>query len=274
MASLRIADIADVLHPRSSRWRALALLVAYFDESGTHERSPITAIGGFVASKAAWEVFETDLAAVLAPYADKGVREFHMTDCLAQEGQYAFIARPHINAILWGIGRALKKAEVTAVYAAVVQDDWDEVVTDGPFRDRFPTTYALCFEEVAVQLARWSRKYGDGEPVVPIFAIADQYQEQATNAAAAMDRSNRYAGYLSGIAFNRPQVLTPLQAADFAAHSLRGNMENLVYWESFEKAQPTVVFDHATRGKFAHGGCHTKESLLLAIDRFNRTGES
>lgn len=209
MKPVRIADLADALHPRRSVRKALALLIAYFDESGTHERSPITAIGGFVATKDAWAEFETDLAAVLAPYADKGVRDFHFHDCLVQEGEFARVSKPHINAIFWGVGRALRKAKATTIFAAVVQDDWDAVAMPEAFKARFPTPYALCFEEVLEQLARWSLNYGDGEPVVPIFAVQDEYLPHATAVALGMDQSNKHRGQLSGISFNRPRRLLP-----------------------------------------------------------------
>lgn len=249
------------------------MLEAYFDESGTHERSKITAIGGFVASKDAWAQFERDLAAVLAPYANKGVSVFHMTDCLAQTGQFAFLEKPFINAILWGIGKALKRAEVTVIYAGVVQDDWDTEVLDGAFKARFPKPFDLCFATVLKELHRWSSHYGDGEPVASVFAQQDEYQGRMSAAVEALSCSGKYAPRLGSITFGRPENILPLQAADFAAYSMRGNIERRQYWDGIYGAGPTAVFSCATAGRYAHGGWYDAAALRLAMTRYDETGD-
>ena len=70
-----IAEIADWLHPAPVRFKAMALLKAYFDESGTHAESPVTAIAGFVGTKDAWRSVEADMLAALKLFEDKGVRD-------------------------------------------------------------------------------------------------------------------------------------------------------------------------------------------------------
>lgn len=269
---VQIGDFADMLHPMASRWRALALLRAYFDESGTHG-GLVTSIGGFIASKESWVQFELDLATVLAPYADKGVYDFHMTNCLAQKEQFSAIETPFINSILWGIGKALNKANVTAIYAGVVQKDWDSVVTNSPFKQRFPKPFYLCFEEVLRQLAMWSQKHGDGEPVAPIFAKQDEYQVHMGEVGECIDRSGKYKNLLTSITFGKPSMIKPLQAADFAAHQMNGNINSLAYWKGLDNAGPTRVFDRATSSKYSHGGWYDKSALQTVMKRFATTGE-
>ena len=67
-APVRIADLADCLHPRSSVWRSMALLHAYFDESGTHAGSRVVAIAGWVAAKGEWTALEAEWQAVLTAH--------------------------------------------------------------------------------------------------------------------------------------------------------------------------------------------------------------
>lgn len=65
---LSIANIADWLHPRSSRWKALAMLEAYFDDSGTHNGAAVALIGGFVGTKLVWEEFERSAVEPIADH--------------------------------------------------------------------------------------------------------------------------------------------------------------------------------------------------------------
>lgn len=283
MVVVKIGDLADTLHSRTRRWKALALLEAYFDESGTHAQSRITAIGGLVAKKEAWVAFEADLAEILLPYRDKGVKVFHMTEALAQKGQFAFIEKPFINNILWSIAKALRKAEVTAIYAGVVQDDWDRLWNADPkddanamtdaFKAAFPKPFDLCFRESLHQLAMWSKNHGDGEPVAPIYAVTGEYQGRMSIVGANLDRSQKYAGLLSGVTFCRPETLTPLQAADFAAHLMRDEIERREYWEGLDRAGPTQVFHLAAGGAYRHGCWYDAASLGIAVRRFTETGD-
>ena len=57
------------------------MLKAFFDETGTHDGSAITGLGGFVGTADAWDRLEQKWWAVLREYADKGVRWLHMSGC-------------------------------------------------------------------------------------------------------------------------------------------------------------------------------------------------
>lgn len=249
------------------------MLTAYFDESGTHRESPITAIGGFVATDEAWKKFELELAEILALYAGRGLRVFHMVDSLAQQGQFSSIEQIFINQILWGIGKALRRAKVVTVYSAVVQDDWDAVVTDGPFKARFPKPFDLCFEDTLRQLYEWAGRYAKGVKVSPVFSFQKEYHERMTAVSAALDLSGKYAKHLSSVVIAKPEVVTPLQAADFAAYSMRGNIEKHAYWQGLAAGGSTVVFDHATNGEHTHGNWYEKDGLKITMKHFTETGE-
>jgi hypothetical protein len=77
--------------------RAMALLKAFFDETGTHQGSPITGIGGFVGPCETWQQLEPQWAGVLAEFADKGVRWFHMSEAIVQKGQFAALEKWQVD---------------------------------------------------------------------------------------------------------------------------------------------------------------------------------
>ena len=61
------------------------MLVAYLDDSGTDDSSPITTIAGYVARDDAWTAFETDVAPILAGY---GVQALHAKDFHDTRGSF------------------------------------------------------------------------------------------------------------------------------------------------------------------------------------------
>src|SRR5258708_30332461 len=86
-----VVQIADWLHPRASKWKALAMLEAYFDESWTQpQHQGVTAIAGYVASRDVWASIEASWTDQLGLYANKGLRTFHAADCCGNTGYGEF----------------------------------------------------------------------------------------------------------------------------------------------------------------------------------------
>jgi hypothetical protein len=66
--------------------RSNAVVVAYFDESGTHSGSGVFAIAGYVAAQEDWIKFETDWKRVLR---SAGISYFHMVEYENRCGPFA-----------------------------------------------------------------------------------------------------------------------------------------------------------------------------------------
>lgn len=62
------------------------MLSVYFDESGTHKSSPITAVGGLVASPQQWNRLTAEWQRILD---DEGLTEFHMRHFAHSLGEFA-----------------------------------------------------------------------------------------------------------------------------------------------------------------------------------------
>jgi hypothetical protein len=77
-ALFSIADLADMVFPRLSLRGILSMLCAYFDDTGTHDDSPLTAVAGLVGEVAAWTSLEGRCKTVLRDY---GLTVFHAEDC-------------------------------------------------------------------------------------------------------------------------------------------------------------------------------------------------
>ena len=205
------------------------MLHAYFDETGTHDSSVVTAIGGYVATASEWAAVEEEWLPILAEVADKGVTHFHLSHCLMNIGEFALCDNPTRNYLITQFAKILGRHELAPIFSAVVQADWDALDDGGAFFQAFPTPIALCFENLVRGLASWTAKYADGEKVVPMFAYR---QEWTTGAGLGAPILQLYGGqpwyrrFLAAIAFGWPQEIVPLQGADLFAGLMRRDVES------------------------------------------------
>jgi len=93
------------------------LLKAYFDESGIHADATVTGMAGYLGSNEAWEGIEKEWLAELAMFEDKGVRTFHMTDCIAGTGEFAGVDTFFRMALIKRLSEVLSRADIQAIWS-------------------------------------------------------------------------------------------------------------------------------------------------------------
>jgi len=272
-APIRIAALADWLHPTANLWKAMVMLKAYFDESGTHGDSAVVSISGLVARKDAWIEVSEKWQAILDEFKDRGVRWFRMSEALAQEGQFARIDKVALDYILTQLSGVLHDSHAVPLSSAVVREDWRAVVTDTEFLARFPDPIDLCFENIIRHLAAWSRQNAGGETVCPMFAYHQEFSPRMAEIGRLYGAQNWYRTVLGALAFDYPDRVIPLQCADLVAHQMNWDVEKRAYGPfDIASAGPTVVLHRATGGRFAHGNWYDAEGLRLTVKRFKETG--
>lgn len=273
-AATHVGRLADWLHPRGNVWKALAMLKAYFDESGTHGGSHVTALAGWIGTKDAWEELEPQWIAVLAEFADRGVKTFHMTDALAQKGQFERIDIPTLNYILTQLSELLGRSKAVPISSAVVTADWDRIVKDPEFLARFPKPLDLCFENLVQNLALWARRHAGGEQVCPVFAYSREFSPRMAEIGRIYGAQPWYRDHLGAIAFDYPDRAAPLQAADLLVHQMNWDVDKRRYGP-FDLASggPTIVLNKATGSQYIHGNWFDADVLALTVGRFKRTGK-
>lgn len=125
---IRITEVARFLYRSDAIWRALVLLRAFFDEV---PRGPFGfVIAGYVGKEEIWKSVESDFLGLLGECREAGVKTFHLTDCLAQEGEFARLEKPFINRLLHKLSEIVGREGLQAIFSSVILDDWDEVATD------------------------------------------------------------------------------------------------------------------------------------------------
>ncbi len=250
------------------------MLNAYFDESGIDTKSLITVLAGYVATKEVWVAVEAKWQAELAIYSDKGVRTFHMTNCIAQTGEFAGLDTFFSRALIYSLSEILRDHDVQAIWSMVINEDWTAAVTDVGFLARFPKPLDLCFEHVVQQLWGWSSKKAAGELVVPMFAYQPEYHARMSEIGRVYGAQDWYRRVLGPIAFGFPSQNVPLQTADFVAHQINKEWEHREYDElTLQNMGRTLALSNATAFNGMHvGGGFDARALLLTIDRFKKTG--
>lgn len=247
------------------------LLKAFFDETGIHDGSPITGIGGFVGTADAWDQLEPKWSAVLAEFADKGVMWFHMSEAVAQRGQFARIDKPLLSYLIAQLAQRLGEFPLTGFFSAVITDDWD-VIKDAEFLKRFPNPVDLCFENLVQHLWKWGRNDPGGETIVPMFAYSRDFSPRMAEIGRLYGAHDWYRNVLGALVFDHPQRVIGLQAADLLAHQMNWDTEKRFGPFSLATAGPTKALESATRGKFVHGNLFDRDGLLLTVRRFKEAG--
>ena len=122
--SISLRDLAKAVLRGICSHRVMALLNAYFDETGTHDGSPATLVAGFVGMADAWSAVEGRWRAVLD---QDGVPTFHYFDCRHQRKAYARLDRVRCDDHVAHLSEILGSADLYGVSAAF-SVDWPTAV--------------------------------------------------------------------------------------------------------------------------------------------------
>lgn len=219
-----ISDIAHLLHGRRTYWRALALLEAFFDESGTHGRmSRTVAIAGYVATEEEWTKVQKRWQEVLQCH---GIKVFHATDFFAQCGEFTPEKLPDRDGFLSGLVDAIQQGELHTITAATDAGAYERA-TIPAFRNVFPKPYDLCFNEIIRGVDFWSSQKANGETVGLVFASSEEYDNRSL-ATFANWKSYRHIPTIGALAFDWPHRVPALQCADLLANRLYRQWDSLL----------------------------------------------
>ena len=214
-----IADLFRVLLPRDHPNGWLAMLTAYFDDSGTHADSNVVLVAGIVGTE--WQL--TSLDQLWRPDIDRPLcgrksklRRFHATECHDSRNEFAGWSRTETDYFFRQLHDAIIESGVSAYGMAASRKDWDELIT-GDLRGFLGDAETYAISQCYVSALRWAEVTTFDPHITFVFdnrpseiqrrakAISDAFEKHSTNPRVV------------GCAFLSSFAVRPLQAADLFA---------------------------------------------------------
>lgn len=197
--SISVADLADAVLPDWCRHKAIAVLRAYFDESGIHAGSPVTTISGFIGSRGEWRAVGRKWREAM------GDRVFHYKN-MRMEGE-----------LLDRLSTILCESKL-AVVSAAFSGDWERAIHSGAadWPTRFPSAYSMVLEFCVQQMERYSAQNWNNEPTAIWFSRQDAYAKRAEEVWRTYKGNGQW-GHIVSFAYGDPEM-AELQAADMIAY--------------------------------------------------------
>ena len=204
----------------------MALLRAYFDESGVHGPAKITGVAGYIGPAEEWDALQSEWDSELLRFTqDSGhiIEAFHAYDC--ENGQeFWFGIQKEIREAYY-----LKLAQVIAKYSRIVgvgilveNNSWNRIAS-AEFKERFKSPYQMCAEMCLQQVAGYSQNRAKNTPVSLIFAEHPMYTDHIDEVFRIYMRNKLWAN-VNSLSFSSPRQCSPLQCADMLSY------EGYRYW--------------------------------------------
>lgn len=240
------------------------MLKAYFDDSGTDARSPITGMGGLVGNLEQWESFEAAWGAKLKnPVPDRPpLKAFHLSHCAAKEGEFSTYKQVECDLLTAELRRIIATSGLISTASVIDRKAWDNLVI-GPFRDVLGSALQPCFVNCIDETIRIAKVHPDGRKIAIVFdrgvecdkfkAIADEYMRPLADP------------WIQTITFGRVENIYPLQGADMAATKSFWHAQK--WLENGDTAQARIHFQEYLRTIRGEGLIIDREAILNELSR-------
>ena len=214
-----IGCLARAALGRSGAGRMIAVLAelsAYFDDSGTHDGSPVVVLGGLLGTEDQWLAFEAAWSKLLAePLPGKAaLKMFHLAPCRAADGEFADYNQAERDRVTYLFRKMILDVGLVTIASALNLTAWNELVT-GDIAEELGDPIAYCFVKCVDQVLNTIRFRKPGQRVAIVF-------DQGTRSDLEqwlkfyVSQSERYPE-IAGLAFGRVSEILPLQGADMIA---------------------------------------------------------
>jgi len=255
-------------------------VLAYVDDSGTHEGAKILALCGFLADANVWEGLDEAWKGVLAkPEWPTRVTEFHSFDCVHGEGEFGppwtyalrlALYGDLVNVLLGHNLRAIGSAVVPLHFCSISIEDLEILKSE-----RMGTPLEFTFHLLMQQIIHRGYEYWPAEEVGVVFDNSNREVETIFRELYVAYRDNfelgemlmRSPGFLSG------KDSTPLQAADLLAYGTYQVTAENYFPADLEPSFPVIPpFMRMLEGVAHGGGIYDGGALGRLLNRI-RSGD-
>jgi len=222
-----VREIARALHAPESRWRTIAVLEGFFDDSGTHHGSLVTAIGGCVARAEQWAVFAQEWRRVLDGF---DVSFFHSTDLANSQEQFKGWDDSKKRSFITELAGVMGSYAKTAIAGLIVLNDYSIVPEWARKTAAFGDEYNFCFQMCVGLTMSWVD--GLNPPMPERDQVAFTFDQRPKGEGITRDAYFYIKKFrdpndrMGTLAFADKKRLLPLQAADFVAYESYKHIDN------------------------------------------------
>lgn len=212
----------------------MRLAHAAFDESGTHDNSPVLCVAGYVIANENLEEFNSNWLGALA---EKNLTHFHMVDCAHGNGECAKLSKTERIDLQTKLINIIRTYVTRGIGAMVVADVYKQLM---PFHPNMGSAYNYCIWHCLEAVKMWIEEEGQDIDVRYYFEQGHQSDHEASRIlsfAFAKPGSGKPFGYASHN-FVDKKSMPGVQAADLLAWQMftdwRHGMEKRPRRKDFE----------------------------------------
>jgi hypothetical protein len=194
----------------------IAVLAAFFDDSGTHADSKFLVLGGLLGTFEQWEVFDKAWSTLLAnPFPGKApIKNFHLSHCQARRGEFKDYTVVETEDLTYRFRQIILDTGLVTFAVCVNLDDWRELVA-GDLADLLGGPEGLCFVKCIEIVINTIRLRKPGQPLSLFF---DQgIRHKLGQWADLYINQTETFPEIESISFASVSRVPPLQGADMIA---------------------------------------------------------
>jgi len=225
-APIRHGHIADLCIALAHRWepdRIFVILTAYLDESGTHDGSPVTIMGGVLANARQWEAFEREFSRIKSKH---GFKIFHTKKFKKRNGDFSGWSNERCLALIEDLAKVTCSAftEGVAVTVDNAKYESDYKAGEKPRKLRLDSAYGLCFRQCLFFFVLEGEKRQYKKRFPKLHFVLESGHPNAGDALRIFNEVKKDlqrvdCDMLGDIIFSDKDQCDPLMMADFLAHS-------------------------------------------------------
>lgn len=218
-----IAELCIALAHRWEPERIFVILTAYLDESGTHDGSPVTVMGGIVANAGQWKRFEARFRGVKKRHHFK---IFHTKKFKKRNGDFKGWSDRQMLALMNELGQITSAAFTEGVTMALDNELYERDYKGGqtPKKLRLDSKYGLCFRQCLLFFILEGLKRIHRDQYPKLHFVLESGHKNAGDALRIFNEVKKElqgndCDMLGDLVFADKDQCDPLMMADFLAHT-------------------------------------------------------
>jgi hypothetical protein len=189
------------------------LVEVYFDESGSHQGSPVLCVAGYLLDSENAKLLTKEWDEVLG---SKGLTHFRMVDCAHGNGEFAKLSKDDRIEVAKALIEIIKARMLRGMGAMIVAERYDELM---PYHPNLGGSYSYCIWNCLIGIGEWRKEANYQGDMAFFFESGHASQSEANRTmdlAFRSPESRAKLGYVSHT-FVDKKKFPAVQAADLLA---------------------------------------------------------